>query len=313
MDCVRRVSVPVFLWCIGLCSLHAQTSSTYNFLRNDVGARAAGLGGTFVTEVDDPNTIFYNPAGLATLAQRRISAGYFQHLLDIKSGHFSFGTEIPNLGFVGAGIVYINYGDFKRTGEEGEDLGTFGASEFALSAGFAGALQSSATYGLNAKYIFSSIADSRSSAAAIDFGIQYIAVRDRMIIGASVRNLGTQFTPYMTTRESLPLDIAVGMSIYPEHLPAVLMVNVHQLNESQDSFFQHLRAFSLGLEFEPGPNVHLRVGYNNERRQDLKIQNSLGLAGFSIGGGINTEGYTVDYAFTSYGDIGGVHRVSVTF
>src|SRR6266404_166761 len=97
--------------------LYAQTTSTYNFLRNDVGARAAGLGGSFVTAVDDPNAIFYNPAGLATLAQRRVSAGYFQHLLDIKSGYLSFGTEIPNLGYFGAGIVYINYGEFKRTGK----------------------------------------------------------------------------------------------------------------------------------------------------------------------------------------------------
>lgn len=309
---IRTAALILITVCLPIV-LFAQSSVTYEFLRNEVSARAAGLGGSFVTGIDDPNVIFYNPAGLATLSGRRISVGYLQHLVDIKSGHFSFGTEIPNLGFIGAGVLYVNYGDFDRTGDEGQNLGTFSAGDLAIAAGYAGNIQPRMTYGVNAKFIYSSIAEARSSAAAVDFGIQYIAVADRMVLGLSVLNLGTQFSPYMTTRENLPLDLNVGMSFYPEHLPAMLVVNFHKLTEARDSFGDRLRVFSVGVEFTPGPNVHLRAGYNNERRQDLKIQNSLGLSGFSVGGGINTEGYTIDYAFTSFGEIGGVHRVTLSF
>ncbi|HYQ87326.1 MAG TPA: type IX secretion system protein PorQ [Bacteroidota bacterium] len=294
-------------------TLRAQDNSTYNFLGLDVGARAAALGGGFVTMTDDPNAIFYNPAGLGTLTQRRVSFGFLKHLLDINAGHASFGTEVPNLGFVGAGIVYINYGEFNRTGEEGEDLGTFGAGELAMTVGYAGPLQPGLTYGVNAKFIYSSIAEARSSAAALDFGVQYLAVPDRMTIGASLLNLGTQLDPYFNTRENLPLDLRIGVSLYPEHLPAVLMVSLDKVNEHQDSFGRRFRAFAIGVELAPGPNVHLRVGYNNERRQDFKILSSSGLAGFSIGGGINTEMYNVDYAFSSFGQIGAVHRVTISF
>lgn len=291
----------------------AQDNSAYNFLQLDVGARAAALGGGPVVMVDDPNAIFYNPAALGTLTQRRVSFGFFKHLLDINAGHASFGTEIPNLGYVGAGIVYINYGEFNRTGEEGEDLGTFHAGELALTAGYAGAFQPGFLYGVNAKFIYSSIAEAHSSAAAVDLGLQYVALPDRITLGVSLLNLGTQLNPYVTTREDLPLDLRVGVELLPEHLPAALLISLDKLNERQDSFGERFKAFSVGLDLTPGPNVHLRIGYNNGERQDLKVLSSSGLAGFSIGGGINTEAYSVDYAYSSLGQIGAVHRISITF
>ncbi len=293
--------------------LLAQGTSTYDFLRNDVGARAAALGGSFVTSTDDPNLIFYNPAGLATLTARRLSVGFFKHLLDVNAGSVSFGTEIPRFGFVGAGIDYINYGEFKRTGDEGQDLGTFSAGDLAVSAAYAGELQENLTYGLGVKFIYSSIAEARSAAAAVDFGLQYTAIPNRLLLGASVLSLGTQIDPYVTTREILPLDVKIWASLYPEQSPATIMINLHKLNEYEDNIGKRLRQFSVGVEFTASPNVLLRLGYNNEQRQELKIGQSAGLAGFSLGGGILTGSYTIDYGFTSYGKIGSVHRISVGF
>ncbi len=293
--------------------IQAQSNSTYDFLRNDVSARAAALGGNFVTATDDPNLIFYNPAGLATLSRQRVSVGFYKHLLDINSGYASIGTEIQGLGFVGAGVDYINYGEFKQTGEDGQDLGTFGAGELAFVVGFGSTLAPEVTYGVNAKFIYSQIADARSTGAAIDLGVQYIAVPNRVTVGASLRNLGTQLSPYVTTREDLPLDLTVGAAVYPEHLPATLFLGFHRLTDHQDDFGQTFRNFNVGAEFAPGPNVHFRVGYDNGRRQDLKILQSSGLAGISLGLGINTDAYGIDYAYSSLGQIGAMHRISITF
>ena len=292
--------------------LRASGTSTFGFLRNDVGARAAALGGGFVTMTDDPNAIFYNPAGLGTLSGKRASFGFFKYLLDINSGYASYGTEIPNLGFVGIGAVYINYGEFDRTGEEGQNLGTFGAGEFAFSAGYGGALRPEINYGVNAKFIYSSIADYHSSGVALDFGLQYTAVPNRIILGACLLNLGTQLNPYINTREDLPLDLRIGASIYPEHLPAVILLSFSKLNERQDNLGQHLRAFSVGVEFTASPSVLLRFGYNNERRQDLKLGQGAGFAGLSAGFGILTGVYGIDYGYNSYGNVGDLHRVSLT-
>ena len=285
-------------------------SETYAFLRNDVGARAAALGGSFVTGIDDPNLIFYNPAGLSSLGSRRVSFGFFKHLLDINSGYASYGTEIPGFGFVGAGVVYVNYGDFRRTDEDGQDLGTFGAGDFAATIAYAGQLYPRLVYGVGLKFIYSSIAEYHSSGAALDLGMQYIVNR-QMIFGLSVLNLGTQLDPYITVKENLPLDVRAGVSIYPEHLPAVVMIGVSRLNEDQDRLVDRLRAFTVGVEFSASSNVFLRAGYNNEKRRDLKLGTSSGLAGLSLGGGILFGTYTLDYSFNSMGEIGALHRVSL--
>lgn len=288
-------------------------NGTYDFLRNDVSARAAALGGGMMTMTDDPATIFYNPAGLGTLNGTRMSFGFFKHLLDINSGYASYGAQISNLGYVGAGVQYVNYGDFNGVGTEGQDLGMFSANEFAITIGYAGELEGGLHYGANMKFIHSSIAGYSSSGAAVDLGVQFIAVRDRLLLGASLSNLGTQFNPYINTKEDLPLDLTVGASIYPEHLPAVLTINFHHLNDREDKFTDHLKAFSVGAELSPAPNLQLRVGYNNERRQELKIGSSSGFTGLSVGGGVSAGSYIIDYSYTSYGSIGAMHRVSVTF
>lgn len=291
----------------------AGDNGTYAFLRNDASPRAASLGGSFVTMTDDPGAIFYNPAALASLSATRVSVGFYKHLMDINAGFASYGTVIPDFGYVGAGIQYINYGTFERRGPEGQDLGTFGAGELALLGGYAGELPNGLHYGANLKLIYSSIAEVTSTAAALDLGAQYIAVPERVLLGIALLNLGTQFDPYGTTRESLPLDLIVGASIYPEHLPAVLQVNLHQLNERYDSFGDRIKAFSVGVEVSPAANVRFRAGYDNSKRQELKIGSSAGFAGLSVGGGISAGMYTIDYAYSAMGEIGGLHRISVTF
>ena len=308
----RTLSVCIILCMIGnVHSLFGQENPTYNFLRNDYGARAAALGGSFVSMVNDPNVIFYNPSALATIEHQQMSVGFFKHLLDINSGHASYAQEIPGLGFVGAGIVYINYGEFTRTDEIGSKLGTFSANELALSLGYAGDLAPEVRYGANVKFIYSGIAEATSTAMAIDLGALYLLPEQRLTIGVSLLNLGSQLNPYFATRENLPVDFKIGATIEPEHLPMLLNLNFHKLNEDQGDFLTRFRSFSLGGEFIASDAVRLRVGYNNERRRDLKIGTSAGLAGLSFGGGFATEVYKIDYAYNSYGKIGSLHRISV--
>jgi len=284
---------------------------TYEFLRNDVSARAAALGGNFVTVKDDPNSLFYNPAGLASIQTQRVSFGFFKNLLDVNAGHASYAENIPSFGTIGAGLVYTNYGSFDMTDDNGQTLGTFNAGDFAFTGGYADKLSNGLEYGFNVKFIFSSIAGYSSSAAAFDLGARYEINPNGFTVGASILNIGTQFDPYITTRENLPLDVRVGASFTPEHLPAVVMVGFSKLNEQQDKFFDRFSSFMVGVEFTASESISLRFGYNNEKRRELKLGSSSGLAGFSLGAGFRTEMYTIDYAFNSMGKIGGLHRVSL--
>jgi hypothetical protein len=299
----------ITICCIAL-PLFAQ-QATFDFLRIDMSARASALNGSFVSMKDDPNVLFYNPASLGTLSRPKISASYLDHLMDVNAGSFSFAQYVQGIGNIGAGITYINYGSFPRTDEDLNVLGTFGAGEFALLAGIAGHYDDDILVGVNAKYIYSSIADYSSSALAIDLGFLYDFPSQNLSLGASILNIGKQAKTYAGVKESLPLDIIIGVTTRPEHLPMFLNLNFHRLNE-QGSFFERLSAFSFGSEILMSESFRLRVGYNNKQRKDFKMGTSAGLAGFSMGAGILIKEYQFDYAFNSYGKAGGLHRISLS-
>ena len=289
----------------------AETNTVFNFLRNDVSPRAAALAGSFVTVTGDPNSIFYNPAGMSTLEVPMGSIGFFKHLLDINEGYVSYSMPFEDLGYFGAGIIYTNYGTFDETDDLGNNLGSFTASEFALTLGYSDILEDNVHLGANVKFIYSSIASYTSTGIAADLGMLYAIPETKVTIGASLRNLGSQLTSYMSTKEDLPLDFAVGFSVVPRGLPLLLNVNFHKLNESQDNFTDRFRAFTVGGEFTLSKVIQARVGFDNEKSKDLKTGTTLGLAGFSGGVGIKVNEYVVDYSLSSLGGIGNLHRISI--
>jgi Outer membrane protein transport protein (OMPP1/FadL/TodX). len=292
-------------------AVHAQ-NSTYSFLLSDVGARSTAMAGSFVSMRNDVNTIFYNPAGLATVARPQASFGYIKNLLDINSGYVSYAQNLSGIGMVGFGINYVNYGTFDRTDEFANKVGTFSAGDLAASVGFANEFEENLYYGIAAKFIYSSIAEYVSSAIGADFGILYfIPGANPVSFGASILNIGTQLNPYLNTRESLPLEVKVGATIKPEHLPLLLNLDFHKLNETQSDLVSHFKMFSIGGEFIMSKELRFRFGYNNERRRDLKLGTSPGLAGFSFGGGLVLETLRFDYAFTSFGKIGSLNSITV--
>lgn len=308
--------VKVGIWSLLIAILASQaspgeTNTVYNFLRNDVSPRASALAGSFVTITNDPNSIFYNPAALSTLETPMGSIGFFKHLLDINAGYVSYSQSYEDLGYFGAGILYTNYGTFDETDDLGNNLGTFSATDFALMLGYSNLFEESLHYGVNAKFIYSSIAGYKSTALAADIGLLYSIPESKVTIGASIRNIGSQLTSYISTRENLPLDVVVGASVVPRGLPLLLNVNFHKLNEDQGKFGDRFRAFTVGGEFTLSKVLQARVGFDNEKRKDLKIGTSSGLAGFSGGVGITVSNYKVDYSLSSLGKIGNLHRISI--
>lgn len=290
----------------------AGSNSTYDFLRSDYSARAGALAGSYVSIMNDPTTIFYNPAALGTIERPVGSLGFFKHLLDINAGYVAYAQPYEDIGFLGVGVMYVNYGSFNRTDDVGNALGTFSANELAITLGYAGTWEENLTYGVNAKFIYSGIAEYASTGIAADAGVLYNIPDSRVAIGASIRHLGTQLSSYASTREKLPLDLAVGISVTPKGVPLLLNVNFHKLNDDVAKFGDRFRSFSIGGEFTLSKVFQARVGYNNEQRQDLKTGTSSGLAGFSGGIGISIRDYKVDYALSSLGSIGSLHRISIS-
>jgi hypothetical protein len=287
------------------------SQNTYEFLRLDMSARAASLGGSYITYYDDADIIFYNPAGLNLAEGTPVSFSFTKHLMDINLAGLAYSTELESIGRVGAAIQYINYGSFDEADEFGNRTGEFGAGELAVLLAYAGEFDENLYYGASAKFIYSTIADRSSSAAALDLGIHYEIPSQQMHIALVALNLGAQLSSYIDTKEDLPVDVAVGISKRLENLPLRLSLDFHKLTEKRDDFVQRFKAFSVGAEFFLSKVFSLRLGYDNEKRSELKVGTTAGIAGFNGGLGVHISDYRFDYGYSSLGKVGALHRISL--
>jgi len=296
-------------------SVLAGGQSVFSFIRNDASARMAGIGGSAVAMRHDPSLIFYNPAGIYGMQSPQISLSYFRHIVDINTGFLSYAQEFKDYGWFGAGIAYMNYGTQTHVDHLENVLGDFNASDLAIVMSYVNSVyDENFSFGLSTKFFYSSLGpDHTSTGIALDLGVQYYIPAQDMTIGASLLNIGRQITPYEETRESLPVDLKVGVSKGLEHLPLVLSVNFHHLSEDTGDTFDRFRGFTLGGEFTVTDAVQLRFGYRNEMRQDLQIGSTIGLAGFSAGFGVDVQSVLFDYGFTSLGKMGSMHHLTLRY
>ena len=285
--------------------------TTYRFLDVDMSARAAALGGSFVTNNDDVDVLFSNPAGMGFLEKNPVSLSFVKHLMDINLFSLAYSTEFENIGRFGTAIKYINYGTFEGADDFGNRTGEFNAGDFAFILGYTNEFSENFYYGANAKVIYSSIEEQSSSAVALDLGVNYEIPSQKLNLAAAVLNLGTQLSSYIDTKEDLPLDITIGISKRLENLPVRLSLDFHQLNKERDEFYQHLKGFTVGAEFYLSEVFTLRFGYDNEARSDLKVGSSSGIAGFNGGLGLKISEYVFNYGYSSMGTIGAMHRIGL--
>lgn len=286
--------------------------SIFQFLTMDSSPRAAAVAGSYVANSDDPNVIFYNPAGVNLLTGTPASFSFYKHLLDINSASFVMSKDFEGIGRFSAAVKYINYGSFTRADENGNKLGSFGAGDFAFLIGYGNQLDKNFYYGANVKFIYSSIESYSSSAIALDLGLHYTIPESKWNFGLSILNAGSQLSKYFSTKEELPLDVRIGFSKQLEKLPFTFFFSFNKLNDKTNKFLDRFSQVTMGGEFRIGQSLRLRFGYDNEKRKELKIGSAAGLAGFSVGLGFIVKNYNVDYSFSSLGSIGSLHRFGIS-
>lgn len=302
---MKKIYLTITIIILNINTIYSQ--EVYRFLNLDSSPRAASLAGSYVANNDDPNVIFYNPAGIFNGISDQISFSYISHLADINSASASYIKEFESIGSVGFGVQYVGYGSFKEADQFGNVTGSFNATDIAFTFSYSNMLDENFNYGVSTKFIYSGIADVSSTGLAFDFGLQYLWKEQNWKFGFSALNLGTQLTTYFGKKENLPVDIKFGLSKKLQHMPFEFFFSFNKLNDREERF----KNITAGGEFSLGKFLKLRLGYDVQRRKELKIGTSAGLAGFNFGVGIKIKEYLFDYGFSSYGLIGGLHRIGV--
>lgn len=290
----------------------------FSFLRLEPSARAAALGGSYAAVYgDDINAMFYNPALLNPSMDGMLSASYLNHLSDLNAGFLAYGRHLEGLGSFGAGLRFLSWGTLERADENGQRLGTFGASDVALTLSGSRTYSDRLRYGAGLHLIYSSIDAFNASAVAADLGVLYHIPDQRLTLSASVNNLGTTLSSLGVTEDRLPVDVRVGLTKRLRHLPLLFTVmgyNLHDLNDAPDdatAVDNVLYHVAFGGEFQFSEAFNLRFGYNHRRHEELKLKSRLDLAGLGLGVGLRIARIHVDYAYNSWSSLGGLHQFTV--
>lgn len=305
-------------------SAYAQTnnSAIFRFLEITPSAKASALGGNHVGIFDANSSLLYlNPAYLTPESSSLVSATFVNYLSDSRIGFANGAYQIKNIGTLGIGIRYAGYGDLNELDEDGNNLGSFNATDLSLTAALSTMLSEKLSAGAGIDLIHSSYHIYNSSAITASGGIYYLDKESNFSAGLSFRNLGDQLDYYDGIREEIPFDISAGFSKKPANFPFRLNLTLRQLNdwsmrvvgETEDpAFFDNLfRHVIFGGEAAFSENFLFRLGYNRLLHEQTKTNQSFDLAGVSIGVGLKIKSLNIDLSRSSYSKLGGIVQISV--
>lgn len=272
------------------------------FLELTYSPRYAAMGSVGTAWSEDAGGIQINPAGLAVLEVRTVQFSHderFDDAAGISDNLFTFATPWREGSDAwGLSLIYVDLGTFQRTTiSNPTGLGTFEASDLALSATYARRLTRAISVGASAKYIYESLDTFNASAFAIDAGIRYESPIEGLTFGASMLHAGTGLR-FVRETSDLPLTFRVGAGYKtPSGRLGVAADLVWVKNQDVEG--------AIGVEYWIVRDLlALRGGFTSANDLDH---------GFSFGLGGKVSRINFDYAYTPFEDLGSVHQFGVGY
>jgi opacity protein-like surface antigen len=334
---MRKISYIILCLFLNI-SIYAQTGSNMTkvgttsaqFLKIGMGARAIGMGGAFVSVANDVSAMYWNPAGLARLNSGEVIFTHTTWIADINVEFAAASYELPGFGTIGAYVTSLGMSDIPvTTTTNPEGTGEkYSAGDMAVGLCYSRNLTDAFSIGFGVKYIREYIWHMSSTSFAFDVGTMFTApFLNGIRLGANISNFGPKMqldgrdsyliyktgpagknvinAEYQLENFDLPLLFRVGVS------SDVLKQSDMRLTASIDALHPNDNAESInsGMEFAYNEIVFLRVGYKSlfETNSEQGLTAGIGLD-YRISSGL---GVKVDYAYQDFGRLEAVHHISI--
>ncbi|MCX6155380.1 MAG: PorV/PorQ family protein [Candidatus Kapabacteria bacterium] len=287
--------------------------SPYYFLRTTTGARSTGLAGSFVSIAGDITGLFFNPASIYTVEDKKFEVTFFKNVVDINSGNAAYLFNLGNGAKLATAAEFTNYGSFQGADNSGIKTSEFSSNDVCMTVVYSDILDSNLYYGVGLELLYNNIEKYSSTAFAANGGLFYRLKDKRTTLGLSILHAGMQISKFNGYSEKLPLDIRLGVSNRLRGLPLLINFSFNHLADSANKFFDKFLNFSLGGEFYFGKYLQVRAGYDNQYRRFTSSQADKKLAGFCAGIGLNFEKFNFDYGVAAEGSTEYLHKFSIYF
>jgi hypothetical protein len=308
----------------------AQTG--FQFLSVSSDAKAAALAEAAASLELSSSSLFFNPAGMATMTKRfDVAFSMNRWIADINHNTFSaaFRPAGGKYGVFGVSVQSVDYGDIIWTTVANNEQGYVDSNDPAfaggmgdLSAGgiglgYARALSDHFSVGGQVKWVHQRLGEnvipmqdsSRTTVKneltplAFDFGTLYKTGFKSLQFGMSVRNFSKEIK-YSQESFQLPLVFTLGISMNLLDLvdwQGLKQSAVLSIDATHDR--SHREQLLVGMDYTLMDVLSLRLGYiygNDENN-------------VTFGFGVNYFGIALDYAYTPFGIFDNVQRISARF
>jgi hypothetical protein len=283
------------VWLLAGTQAHAQDQQNAGgpgeWLMRYTTARSLGLGGAYIAVADDPLGVLWNPAGVSSMDQNELRFENARLFEDTQINGFGFavpGSWLPSFGLT---VLSLSSGDFERTNDMNDPLGTFHQGETAYLLTVSKAFSRKFAVGTNLKLVQQTVEDFSGGGFGADLGGWY-DVTPTVRLGASVANLGGPNISLRDVPEKYPMNMRAGAAVHVLNGRGLVAL---QLDQSSGLGTR----IHAGAEYWLQPGMALRMGYDQ----------SYGTGGFSYR---FSPQYELEYAAADQ-PLGMTHRVGLSY
>ncbi len=301
------------------------------FLNLGVGARALGMGGSFVAVADDASATYWNPAGLGGLDRTELT---FMHTGLYGLDKYDFLNCVQPFGKAGTfGISWIRLGIDDIPMTQLAKAGDMSASNRPFISGYMQDTENAflLSYGKNIhpnllkgnniqiggtfKFIYNSISGANRN--AVGFGGDLGLIWRASFLSNGEKSSSSDLAIGLMAQDFFKTKLFWNTTSSPSHTD-IIQPNI----KTGIAYYQDLSSISSQLVFSVDANTRygLEMNYGLEYVLADLLAIRTGLQGhdFTAGAGLNVEfkkgesllSFIVDYAFLSH-ELGNSHRISV--
>ena len=218
---IRRVSIfTVIMFVLASVTFAQGTSQPFTkvatsaaqFLKFGVGGRAIALGGTHTALSGDVSSLYWNPAGIASIQRSSVYASYMDYVVGISHNFFGFVQPINVESAFGISVIYLDSGDIEVTTiENPEGTGVYyNVTDLAIGLTYAKFITDRFMGGVTLKYIQEGIWREKAQAVAFDLG----SILDVGLLGIK---LGMSLSNYGGSMKLAGPDLGIDTDRYDEN------------------------------------------------------------------------------------------------
>lgn len=299
------------------------TNNGFISIKNISGAREGALSGMARAVFDgDLSMALKNPTILTDKTNGSATFTVNPWFEGVASGNAAYAFKYKQFYVVPA-ISFFSYGEFDGRDNTGNEGNNFTARDLQLSVGAGYKVNERISVGATYKFINSKYESQGSSFMGLDLMGSIINEEKLFMLTAGIENVGVVLSQFDGDKQKAPTNLYISLSKKLDKAPFRFYLTLDQLNRwdiiPEDLYSASSNSFGGEAEVEePGfgkklffhtklatelvitKNFHIRIGYNYQRREELKLIEKPSMSGFTYGFEFKVNRFRFAYARARY-------------